>query len=386
MTTVVERTRQLIAVDSVSHRSNLPLLDLVEETLKAQSHRWRVRRHTYSGRSGVPQGNLVAMLPGSSGSETGGLALCGHGDTVPWQPGSAATTHASQEGALLFGRGACDMKGAIAAMTLACAWAAGRTTPLRQPVWLLVTAEEEIGCLGAKQLEASHLPAAMALIGEPTSLEPVRMHKGYLGAEVQVRGRACHSSRPSLGANALYPACAMILGLQQLALELQAEGLSANRLAGCAELWTPPYATLNVGLQRSGSARNVVPEESNFTVEVRPLPGQAVDDLKRRVIAVLERELPKACELSWTWTTADPAMCTLPEAAVTQLAETLTQCKAGAVSFGTEGKELNALGIPSIIVGPGSIDVAHTDGEYVPLDELEAAVDLYRRAIESVCA
>jgi acetylornithine deacetylase len=381
---VVELTAALVGLDTVSDRSNLQLLDAVEERLRDGSSAWRFERRRYTGRSGNEQANLIARLPGSL--DAPGLVLGGHADTVPWQPGTRATVAASQEAGVLWGRGTCDMKGAIAAMLVAAGAAARSDDALRLPLTLLVTAEEELGCLGAKRLLADgDLRGRMAIIGEPTSLRPVRMHKGYLGADVEVHGHACHGSRPDLGESALFPAARATLALRELGRTLEREGLSYSTEAGAASLWTPPYASLNVGVFQAGIARNVVPAEARFTVSVRPLPGNDMDELRRRVERAVAESTGPGIRVELVWTTTDPPMRTPPDAEVTRLAEELTGKTAGAVCFSTEGKELNALGIPSIICGPGTIDVAHTDDEHVPLDELEAAVDLYRRAIDAVC-
>ncbi|GIW71050.1 MAG: acetylornithine deacetylase [Planctomycetota bacterium] len=384
---VAELTAALVAIDTVSRRSNLDFLQAVEDRLRARGGgQWRFRRLSYQGRFGREQANLIATLPDAEGRDSGGLVLAGHADTVPYDPESRATTQAVRQGELLYGRGSCDMKGAIAAMLLAAEAVARSGAPRRRALTILITAEEEIGCLGAKRLLRDRaLRADMAWVGEPTSLRPVRMHKGCLGAEVRTHGRPSHASRPELGESALLPACRAVLALERLAAELEREGLLDAPGAGEPSLWQPPAATLVVGLMQAGTARNVVPAEASFTIDVRVLPGQDISALRRRVERVVAEALGPQTRAELIWTATDPPMMTAADAEVTRLAEELTGQRAGAVSFATEGKELNALGIPSIVCGPGDIAVAHTDQEHVSISELEAAVDLYRRAIERVC-
>src|SRR5262249_30595265 len=144
--------------------------------------------------------------------------------------------------------------------------AAARARDHREPLWLIFTADEEVGCLGAKRLLDERAAAPrVAIVGEPTRLIPVRAHKGYCLAEVEVRGLEAHSAFPELGASAIRGAAEVLRRLDDAQAELAQER---------DPLFSPPYTTLNVGLIQGGKAKNVVPGSCTFTVEWRPIPGQ----------------------------------------------------------------------------------------------------------------
>lgn len=375
---VVALTRELVGHNTVSHLSNAPLANKLIEVL--QDLDFTIEQQLMPDRPGALKLNLIGRRASQAGRIDGGLLLAGHMDTVPFRPDQKATLAATQEGAWLYGRGTCDMKGGIAAMLEAAARFKGRA--LKAPLTLAFTCEEEIGCLGAKALlNTSLLRAEHAIIGEPTSLAPKRMHKGYYGLEFTVKGKAAHSSDPSKGVSAIKGAMRAILGIE--ALEQQLMKLPGVTPRGS---FHPDHATLNVGLLNAGVARNVIPEQAVFTVEVRPLPGQDMLKFMDQLEKVVAQTVALVgCTMSARRVTTDDAMLTAADAPIVQFLESWSGHKAGAISFSTEGKEFNKMGMQSVIFGPGSIDKAHQEDEFVPLEELGLAAEAYAAAIQTFC-
>jgi acetylornithine deacetylase len=251
---------------------------------------------------------------------------------------------------------------------------------LARTLALVLTADEEVGCLGAKRLaEAKPFRARHAVVGEPTSLQPIRAGKGYCLAEVVVRGREAHSAYPHLGASAITRAARLVARVERIA-----EGLKRDARAG----FDPPHTTVNVGLIEGGTAKNVVAGLCRFTLEWRPVPGQRPEllaELVRREIESLRREdADFNCELRVT--RLDGGMETGRDAPLVRALEEATARAAGTISFGTEAPQLAELGAAAVVFGPGDIRVAHRTGEFVPASELNEAVSILRGLIERFCS
>src|ERR687889_683565 len=283
----------LVAFDSTSARSNVEVVKHL--AARAEGLGLSARLYPYTDERGVEKVQLVAVS--SKDFEDGGeveLALVGHTDTVPFDPAwTEALTLTEREGKL-YGRGACDTKGFIAA-----ALAAIEETDLRRlarPLALVLTADEEVGCLGAKRLaESKPFRARHAVVGEPTSLRPMREGKGYCLAEVTVRGREGHSAYPDLGASAIMRAERLITRIEAVAEELKEDA---------HEAFDPPHTTLNVGLIDGGTAKNIIAGECRFTLEWRPVPGQepelVAELVRREVEALREQDEDFDCEVTVT--------------------------------------------------------------------------------------
>jgi acetylornithine deacetylase len=251
---------------------------------------------------------------------------------------------------------------------------------LARPLALALTADEEVGCLGAKRLaEVKPFRARHAVVGEPTSLQPMRAGKGYCLAEVTVRGREAHSAYPHLGASAITRAAQLVTRVERVAEELKRDAHAS---------FDPPYTTVNVGLIEGGTAKNVIAGECRFTLEWRPVPGQRpglVAELVRREVEDLRREDAEFdCDLRVT--RLDGGMETERSAPLVRALEEATARAAGTISFGTEAPQLAELGADTVVFGPGDIRVAHRTGEFVPVSELNEAVSILRRVIERFCA
>ncbi len=288
-----------------------------------------------------------------------------------------ALTLVEREGKL-YGRGACDTKGFIAAALAAIE--ATDLSSLKRPLALVLTADEEVGCLGAKRLaEARAFRARHAVVGEPTSLQPMRAGKGYCLADVTLRGREGHSAYPALGASAITRAARLLTSVERIAEELKRDA---------HEAFDPPHTTLNVGRISGGTAKNVIAGECRFTLEWRPVPGQAPELvaslLRQEVERLREGDEDFVCEIDVT--RLDGGVETSADAPLVRALEEATARGAGTISFGTEAPQLAELGADAVVFGPGDIRVAHRTGEFVPADELRRCVEILRGLIERFCA
>jgi acetylornithine deacetylase len=375
--TVQKTLAELVAIDSVSSRSNAAIVDYLAQ--RCESIGMSTKRLPYSDASGVEKINLIALSGVEFSDNTAvELALVGHTDTVPYDPNWTEALQLTEREGKLFGRGACDTKAFIAAGLTAIE--AIELKRLRRPLALVFTADEEIGLIGAKRLaETGALHSSYAIVGEPTSLQPMRAGKGYCLAEITIKGREAHSAYPSLGSSAVFGAARLIKKIEAIAGQLEAEQHAA---------FDPAYTTLNVGLVHGGTAKNVIPGECRFTLEWRPIPGQDPKRLLDLLAGAIDEEKSHDSEFTCDVDAAraDEGFETSPASALVTLLETLTGNKAGTVAFGTEAAQMTELGAEAVVFGPGNIRVAHRTGEFVPVAELEACVSILQQAIERICA
>ncbi len=365
--------QRLVAIDSTSSRSNVPVVDLLEELLRPLG--FETRRLDWRDGAGVSKTNLVARR---GPDRAGGLALVGHTDCVPYDPAwRGALAGELREGAV-WGRGTADTKGFVACAMVAAARAT--RGKLAEPLHLLFTSDEETGCTGAKLVLADGTARPRhAIVGEPTSLVPVRAHKGYCAVDVTVNGVEGHSAFPDVGASAIRAAGRLLAEVERIE-----EGLRSE----IDPLFTPPYATLNVGLIRGGKARNILAGECSFALEWRPLPGQDPEHVLRLLDEALERVMsgsPQGISVSRTPMRLDDAAVTPEDAPIVRFLEAESGEAAVAIPFGTELPELIALGAEGCVFGPGDIKVAHRTGEHVPVDDLRRCEAILARAIARFC-
>ncbi len=375
---LLDRIRQLIATPSVSSvspqfdQSNRAVIDLLAEWLEASG--FAVRIEPLPGRS--DKANLIATL----GEGPGGLVLAGHTDTVPfdagrWRYDPFGGTVADER---IYGLGSADMKSFLALAIEAAREFSARD--LRQPLVILATADEESSMGGARALAAAGQPLGRhAVIGEPTGLRPVRMHKGILMEAIRLEGRSGHSSNPALGASALEGMHQVIGELLHWRTELQARYRNP--------LFEVDVPTLNLGRIHGGDNPNRICADCELHIDIRPLPGMALTELRDVLHQRLGRLLSDG-ELKLSFEPLFPgieALETPAAAAIVQAAEDLTGAPAGVVGFGTEGPYLNALGMETVILGPGSVDCAHQPDEFLPLATLQPTLDLLRGLIGRFC-
>jgi acetylornithine deacetylase len=373
----VEQTlAALVGIDSVSQRSNAEIVDYLSQ--RCERLGMRLQRLSYSDEFGVEKLNLIAWSGTNlSAKPTVELALVGHTDTVPYDPAWTEATELTARDGKLYGRGACDTKAFIAAMLTA---AESLDLDLcKRPFALVFTADEELGLFGAKRLAAAQaLRARYAIVGEPTSLRPMRAGKGYCLADVTVRGREAHSAYPAVGASAIARAARLITRIEAIAEQLKSDQHTD---------FDPPYTTLNVGLIHGGTAKNVIPGECRFTLEWRTVPNQDPNRVLELLRAEIESEQKLdpdfACEIEAGRT--DAGFETAADSEIVQLTESLTGRGAGTVAFGTEAPQMIELGAEAVVLGPGDIRVAHRTGEFVPVDELQQCVEILAKAIRHYC-
>ncbi|WP_026289724.1 acetylornithine deacetylase [Thioalkalivibrio sulfidiphilus] len=320
--------------------------------------------------------NLVATL----GRGPGGLVLAGHTDTVPCDPGlwRQDPFKLTERDGRFYGLGTSDMKCFLALALEAARGLAAEQ--FHQPLVILATADEESSMAGAKAIRAAGRPLGRhAIIGEPTGMRPVRMHKGILMEAVRITGRSGHSSDPRLGNNALegmHKAIAEILAWRH---ELQQR--YSNPLFKVA---TP---TLNLGHIHGGDNPNRICGHCELHIDLRPLPGMDLDELRDALETRLARTLADTGLGLEVFRLFDgtPAMETPADAPIVRAAEMLTGHPAGAVAFGTEGPYLRDLDMDVVVLGPGDIEQAHQPDEYLALDRIPPTLDMLRSLITSFC-
>ena len=362
---------RLIAFDTTSRLSNLPLADFVCEYVDG------ARIHRHSSPDGTKCNLIVAFGP--EGKEREGLVLSGHMDVVPagdgWESDPFSLTDGDDR---FFARGSCDMKG-----FLACALnVAKNARELRKPLVLVFTYDEELGTVGAHHLvenwaDVGALPKS-AIIGEPTSLQVVRMHKGHMKVRVTLHGESAHSGYPHLGKSAIEAAGRILVSLRGLRHRFEKAGGPH-----CRHFPEVPFVPLNVGRIEGGVAVNVVPDKCVLEIGARALPGmntRGIFGSIREAVANAAGDAPFECEL----TGDSPPLLLTEDARIHQEMCTLTGA-GSAVSYATDAGWLSTTGMECVVCGPGSIEVAHKPNEFVPKDDLVAARGLLERAVERFC-
>jgi len=370
---------RLVAFDTTSQRSNLPLADFLADYLDRPGT--RIARNLSAAGD---KANLVVWLGPEPSAARAGLLLSGHMDVVPAGEGWTSDPFVlTDRGDRYVGRGACDMKGFLAlAANRAAALAAGR---LRAPLVLLFTYDEEVGTLGALRLVETYadgrLLPTQAIVGEPTCRRVVRLHKGHLKLRITLPGVSAHSGYPHLGENAIEPAGRVIVALTELARALAAEPAPHREMFP-----EVPYVPLNVGTVHGGTAINVVPERCTVEIGLRPLPGMDSAALAARVAAVCRDAAAPAVPAIEVLSDSPPLLTGDGAPIVRFLAAAVGQQETAAVSFATDAGWLARLGIECAIWGPGSISVAHKPDEHLPKAELDAARGVLDAAVERFCA
>lgn len=365
----------LVAVPSISATTNQDAADIVLSALQRDG--FETERLAYEDPNRVRKVCIV----GRKGKGNGGLAYFAHTDVVPaesWSISAHGPFVPTVRDGKLYGRGSCDMKGSLAAFVAAAARVPAHE--LISPIYVVATADEEIGFHGARHVvDQSELyrelvgGGARALVGEPTELQVVYAHKGGYGIRVTSRGRAAHSStREGINAN-----LAMIPFLQEMK-QIHDETMTDPRWLH--QEFEPPWISWNIGINDHTAAVNITPPQSVCTIAFRPMPGQDPELLIERARRAAERQ---GLEFQVTWRL--PPLYTDPESPfIHELLELTGTTRPHTVAFGTDGSMFSE--IPRIAVcGPGSIRQAHTDDEWLSLEQLERGVDLYQQGIRRWC-
>jgi acetylornithine deacetylase len=370
MRTASEHLANLIEIPSVSSMSNRGVIDYAEMILREVE--WRVSEKTYFDAKGVEKVNLLASPRDQSVEDRDiQLAFFCHTDTVPFAADWNDALVPIHKNGFIYGCGACDVKGFLACLLTAIESTNMFTNGLR----LVLTADEEIGCLGASHLLAANtVRPRRAVIGEPTSLHPARAGKGYYLAEVTVRGEEAHSAHPGEGRSAIYGAARLITAIEEYAAEL-----SKTRNT----FFSPPFTSLNVGVIQGGTAKNIVAGECKFQLEWRPLPGPSSDALLDilRMAADQRRKSDPSFTYEIKILRRQPGFETNATASlVTRLCD-LTKREATSIPFGSEASILSSIAEEVVVFGPGDMRTAHSRRECVPVNELDEAVSIVRALI-----
>ena len=376
---------KLVGFDTVSHRSNLPLIDFVEDYLSSHG----VQSHRVYNKDGN-KANLYATI---GPEREGGVVLSGHSDVVPVAHQTWASdpfTLVEREGRL-YGRGTADMKGFIAiCLALVPEF---RAADLQVPIHLAVSYDEEIGCFGCTDMVEAMAKGAIAnpravIVGEPTDMQLVVAHKGISVFHTTVTGREAHSSQPHRGANAIMAAGKLVTKIEEMAD-------AARKRAPADSAFEPPYTSFSVGLIEGGHAPNIIPGQCSFTWEFRPLPGEdraairdeLADFAEHEVLPEMRRTAPEANirideDCAVIPLAAEHGDAARAEALVRELTG---QNARGVVSYGTEGGVFQAHGFSTVVIGPGSIDQAHQPDEFIARDQVAECAEFLRRLKDWAC-
>ncbi len=359
---------RLMAFDTVSAKPNLGLMTYVRDLLAEAGIAAVLIPDPAGGKA-----NLYATV-GPVG--IGGVMLSGHTDVVPveGQRWSHPPFALSEADGRIYGRGAADMKGFVAAAIAAVIGAAGR--PLKVPLHLALSYDEEIGCMGVRSLidmlEGAPIRPRFCIVGEPTGMQVATGHKGKVALRANCVGREGHSALAPLALNALHLAVDFVNAVRGVQARVAATGLRDGD-------YDVPYSTLHVGLLNGGVQVNIVPNRAVVDFEIRSLAGEDTDALigaltgaAEAIVAPLRAEFPEAAirvERLWDY----PGLGTPSDAAVVNFVKGLTGANGTMkVAFGTEGGLFDArLGIPTVICGPGSMSQGHKPDEYVSVEQME---------------
>lgn len=373
----IDLLAELVSIDTTSALSNRPAIELACSKLEGAGIEL-IRMPVHEGKE-----NLVAIAGDLDGSRRG-LVLAGHLDCVPAGEGWASPAHLLDErDGRLHARGSCDMKGFDAMAINLIREASSRR--LSNPLVLILTCDEEIGCLGAKALAedwpSDRLLPSAAIIGEPTSMQVVRMHKGYLKLRLVIEGENGHTGNPMVGHNAIAPLGRAIVRLQEIRDELLA---LRTPVSGAFEPIPSPVLSL-VGIS-GGEAWNMTPDRSQLDLGLRLLPDMSVDVWINRLRDDLASVLEGEC-WSLELFNETPSMISSAQSPLYEVACRLAgQSGDVGVSYGTDAAWLQRMGLECVVVGPGDIAVAHQPDEYIPVEEYARGRRFMEQLIEEFCA
>jgi acetylornithine deacetylase len=365
---IKELLARLVAFDTTSHKSNMELVLFVEDYL--------AQHGIASTRVASSDGKKASICATIGPSGIPGIGLSGHTDVVPadrasWEADPFTLT---ERNGRLYGRGTADMKGFLACVLASVPDFQSRR--LRVPIHLLFSYDEEVGCLGVRPMIAEMgtrlTRPRMVFVGEPTSMAVVDAHKGPVRWQVEVTGRAAHSSMAHLGVNAVTYAGRMLGELSRIEEELKASPPD--------ERFDPPYPTLQVTLIDGGAATNIVPLSCRFTFDVRALPGLDIGAIEQRLtdfaaarcLPEMRRVAPEAAITIHQVNQVPPFQADPRSEAVALALKLIGQNETHAVSYATEAGLFQVAGAPAVVCGPGDIAQAHTANEWIALAQLEA--------------
>ncbi|MCA3565038.1 MAG: acetylornithine deacetylase [Methylocystis sp.] len=365
----IDLLERLVSFDTVSDKSNLPLIAFVRAYLDSHGIPYVVAPNA--------RGDKAAIFATIGPHVDGGVVLSGHTDVVPvvGQAWTADPFTLRREGTRLYGRGACDMKGFDAAC-LAMAPELKRMD-LKAPIHILLSYDEETTCLGVVDTIArmgADLPKPKAVfVGEPTSMQVADAHKSVGTFFTTVHGFEVHSSSPRNGVNAISGGAMIVAELERIFEEMVERGDPTGR-------FQPPYTSIHVGTINGGTARNITARECRLHWEFRGVPGLDIDEIPRRLQAFVdERVLPRLNKFGGNGSVTTeteiivPGLAPDPGSAAETLALRLTGSnRTITVPYGSEAGRFQKAGIATVVCGPGDIAQAHQPDEWIEESELRA--------------
>jgi len=381
MNAAIDILARLVAFDTTSRDSNLALIEWVEAFLAA--------RGVASTRVPSPDGRKANLHAVIGPNIAGGVVLSGHTDVVPvdGQPWTSDPWTMVEREGRLYGRGVADMK-AFLALALAHVDTA-RAADLKRPIILAFSYDEEVGCLGAPGLISAmaDLPSpAAVIVGEPTSMRVVSGHKGISTFIVTVDGREAHSSQTQQGVSAVMEA----LPLMQLIADM---GRQAEATANASLPFTPPQATMTVGMVNGGTAVNILARRCEFVWDLRCPPDADPEVYVARFMgAVAETDArikARAPEGGVTVVrrSSTPALRIARDSEAEMLARAITGDNGmEAAAYAAEAGLFQRAGLPAVICGPGSIAQAHQPDEWIEIDQIVQGARFMRTLIARLSA
>lgn len=375
---------RLVAFDTTSRNSNLDLIDFVRNLLDDHG----IASDLIANDEGT-KANLFASI---GPIDAPGLVLSGHTDVVPvddqnWSSDPFALTERDGH---LYARGTSDMKGFIAAALALVPEI--RMMDLTRPVHLAFSYDEEVGCKGVPSLLdrlSASLPVLPSgcVVGEPTGMKVANGHKGKAGYRCRVTGRASHSALNHLGVNAVEISAMIIARLRDMNLDFQASGPFVDG-------YEPSHCTVTTGVIAGGTALNIVPSTCWFEFEFRLLPGQEAKQLLSDIqhfadgtLLPTMRSIAEEASIEWEELMSYPALGRDQASEIERLGCTLTSTHhPKKLAFGTEAGHFAKRGIPSIVCGPGYIDVAHKPDEHIEIEQLNDCATFLRSMVRAYAA
>ena len=363
--TVTDTLQDLIRIPSASSISNRDVVAYA--SLVFERAGWKTLLAAYLDSGGVEKNNLIAAPSGENLEEVVvDLAIICHTDTVPPASDWAAAFDPYVDAGFVYGCGACDVKGFLACLLVAVKQT--RVAALRSGLRIVLTADEEVGCLGSQHLLAAEkLRPRSLVVGEPTSLHPARAGKGYCVAVITIFGTEAHSAHPRHGRSAIYDAAKVIQAVERLSTKLTQVGNS---------FFDPPYTTINIGTIQGGTAKNIIPAECRMLLEWRPVPGQSADVVPqsiRETLAEMARA-DAAFRYEFKILRQQTGFETRSESNLVRTLERLSGRPSISIPFGSEASVFASVAEEVVVFGPGDMRFAHSPRERVPVSELEEAV------------
>ena len=366
---VVQLTKEIVSFESESRHSNVAVTDFLEDTLKKWS--FEIERLEYDDENGERKASLVAK----KGASIGGFALISHSDTVPGSNWDRDPWTPAVENGRVIGLGACDMKGPMAATMIAAAET--ESSQLKQPVYIVITSDEESGGYGIKQVVGeSELfntnGPEFGVIAEPTQMVPVYAHKGGGRVIVTAHGRAAHTSTER-GISANFLIAPFLAEMAELSRRVKTDESFMD------QEFDPPTNGFNMVLDDGGCRPNVSAAKTTCTLSFRTMPKDNRDELLQIITDTADRY-----GFESDVSVINPFY-TLPDSEIVQHAIQATGAtRAETVPYGTDAFFMKAK--PQLVVlGPGNIEQAHTNGEWIEIDQLNLAVDVYKKMISRIC-